>query len=92
MGKAASQALKSLLVDSLSFSLAREGDSLAAIFLAHDEQVIDETRDTHRFSLEPIPLAAPAWWRAARAPLPEQQLGLSVALRRGHARSRCALR
>ncbi len=71
VGKAASLALKSLMVDSLSFSLAREGDSLAAIFLAHDEQVIDEARDTHRFSLEPIPLAAPAWWRAARAPLPE---------------------
>lgn len=73
VGKEASKALAALILDSLSFSLTREGDSLAAVFLAHDEQVIDEVRDTHRFSLEPIALASPTWWRDARAPLPEQR-------------------
>lgn len=70
IGKAASRALSALRLDSLSFTLTRSGDSLAIRFLAHDEQVIDETRDTHRFSLEPIPSAAPVWWPVARATLP----------------------
>lgn len=70
IGKAASRALSALTLDSLSFTLTRSGDSLAVRFLAHDEQVIDETRDTHRFSLEPIPIAAPAWWTVARTALP----------------------
>jgi hypothetical protein len=72
VGKAASKAIASLPFDSLSFSLTRRGDSLAAQFLAHDEQVIDEVRDTHRFALEPIPLVPPAWWSAARRTLPRQ--------------------
>jgi hypothetical protein len=71
------------LLDSLSFTLAREGDSLAVRFLAHDEQVIDETRDTHRFSLEPIPLLPPAWWVEARRALPEQLPDSSVRLDAG---------
>ncbi len=70
IGKAASRALASLRIDSLSFALTRDGDSLAAEFLAHDEQVIDETRDSHRFSLEAIPLIPPSWWVTARASLP----------------------
>ena len=64
--------MAALSFDSLSFTLARSGDSLAARFLVHDEQVIDEARDTHRYSLEPIALAAPAWWSAARRMLPKQ--------------------
>ncbi len=70
VGKAASRALAALTFDSLSFTLTRAGDSLAAQFLAHDEQVIDETRDSHRFSLEPVAMPAPAWWSAARSTLP----------------------
>ncbi|MES3035836.1 MAG: hypothetical protein V4813_17660 [Gemmatimonadota bacterium] len=70
VGKAASRALAALTFDSLSFTLTREGDSLAARFLAHDEQVIDETRDSHRFSIEPVAMPAPAWWTGARATLP----------------------
>ena len=70
VGRAASSALSALRFDSLSFTLMRSGDSLAAQFLAHDEQVIDEARDTHRFALEPVALPAPAWWNEARAPLP----------------------
>lgn len=72
LGKDASRAMAALSFDSLSFTLARSGDSLAARFLVHDEQVIDEARDTHRYSLEPIALAAPAWWSAARRMLPKQ--------------------
>jgi hypothetical protein len=68
--QAASRALSALRFDSLSFTLLRSGDSLAAQFLVHDEQVIDEARDTHRFALEPVTLPAPAWWNDARAPLP----------------------
>lgn len=70
VGRAASHALSTLRFDSLSFSLSRSGESLAVQFLAHDEQVIDEVRDTHRFALEPIQLAAPAWWPVARRVLP----------------------
>ncbi len=70
IGKAASRAMAALTIDSLSFSLTREGDSLAAVFLAHDEQVIDEARDSHRYALEPIPLAPPSWWVRARTSLP----------------------
>ncbi len=70
VGKAASRAIAALPFDSLSFTLARTGDSLAVQFLAHDEQVIDEVRDTHRFALEPVPLPAPAWWTEARRTLP----------------------
>ena len=72
LGKAARRAMAALTFDSLSFTLARVGDSLAAQFLVHDEQVIDEGRDTHRFALEPVPMAPPMWWRAARAPLPRR--------------------
>ncbi len=72
IGKAASRALAALTFDSLSFALTRDGDSLAAEFLVHDEQVIDETRDSHRFSLEPIALASPSWWVLARMALPRQ--------------------
>ena len=70
VGKAASRAIASLNFDSLSFTLTRTGDSLSAQFLAHDEQVIDEGRDTHRFALEPITIAAPTWWASARHTLP----------------------
>ena len=70
VGKAASRAIAALPFDSLSFSLTRSGDSLAVQFLAHDEQVIDEVRDTHRFALEPVPVPPPAWWVAARRALP----------------------
>lgn len=70
VGKAASRALSALILDSLSFTLTRTGDSLAARFLAHDEQVIDEARDTHRFSLEPVALTPPGWWSQARVTLP----------------------
>ncbi len=70
VGKAASRALATLAIDSLSFTLTRDGDSLAAEFLAHDEQVIDDARDSHRFSLEPISLPPPMWWGQARASLP----------------------
>ncbi len=70
VGKAASRAIAALQFDSLSFTLARSGDSLAVQFLAHDEQAIDEVRDTHRFALEPVALASPAWWTAARRTLP----------------------
>ena len=72
VGKAASRAIASLTFDSLSFALTRVGDSLAAQFLAHDEQVIDEARDTHRFALEPIALQPPVWWSVARGTLPRQ--------------------
>lgn len=72
VGKAASRAMAALIFDSLSFTLARSGDSLAAQFLVHDEQVIDEARDTHRFTLEPVPFLPPRWWSAARAPLPKR--------------------
>jgi hypothetical protein len=72
IGKAASRALAALTVDSLSFSLTREGDSLAAVFLVHDEQVIDEARDSHRYALEPIALTPPLWWARARTSLPRQ--------------------
>ena len=70
VGKAASRALAALTFDSLSFTLTRVGDSLAAQFLAHDEQVIDEARDTHRFSLEPVVVPTPSWWSSARSTLP----------------------
>jgi hypothetical protein len=83
VGKAASRALSALLLDSLSFTFAREGDSLAVRFLAHDEQVIDETRDTHRFSLEPIPVLPPAWWVEARGALPRELPDSSVRLDAG---------
>lgn len=72
LGKEASRAIAVLPFDSLSFTLARSGDSLAARFLVHDEQVIDEARDTHRYSLEPLPLPSPAWWSSARRMLPLQ--------------------
>ncbi len=72
VGKAASRALAALIFDSLSFTLTREGDSLAARFLVHDEQVIDEARDTHRFALEPVLLPSPSWWPAARGALPRE--------------------
>ena len=70
VGKAASLALATLALDSLSFTLVRSGDSLAVQFMAHDEQVIDEARDTHRFELEPIIVAPPSWWSGARLALP----------------------
>ena len=70
VGKAASRAIAALQFDSLSFTLARSGDSLAVQFLAHDEQMIDEVRDTNRFALEPLALPAPTWWTAARRTLP----------------------
>jgi Uncharacterized conserved protein (DUF2203) len=38
LGKAASRALALLTLDSLSFSLSRQGDSLVVQYLAHDEQ------------------------------------------------------
>jgi hypothetical protein len=72
VGKAASRAMAELPFDSLSFTLTRSGDSLAAQFLAHDEQLVDEVRDTHRFALEPIAIPAPAWWLGARRALPRQ--------------------
>ena len=72
VGKAASRAIASLAFDARSFTLTRSGDSLAAQFLAHDEQVINEARDTHRFALEPIAIAPPSWWPAARHTLPRQ--------------------
>jgi hypothetical protein len=72
VGKAASQAMAALRFDSLSFTLVRAGDSLAAQFLVHDEQVIDESRDTHRFTLEPVAVAPPEWWGAARGALPRR--------------------
>jgi len=72
LGKEASRAMSALAFDSLSFTLARSGEALAARFLVHDEQVIDEARDTHRYSLEPLPLPSPAWWSAARRTLPRQ--------------------
>jgi hypothetical protein len=78
VGKAASRAMAALAFDSLSFSLARDGDSLAARFLAHDEQVIDESRDSHRFALEPVTVPAPPWWRAARLMLPRELADSSV--------------
>jgi hypothetical protein len=78
VGRAASRALATLHFDSLSFSLARRGDSLAVEFLAHDEQVIDEARDSHRFALQPISLVAPTWWPAARRVLPAQQADSSA--------------
>ena len=70
MGRAAGTAISALLLDSLSFSLVRHGDSLAVQFLLHDEQVIDEAHDAHRYALEPVTLPAPAWWTSARATLP----------------------
>lgn len=71
VGKAASRALALLTLDSLSFSLTRSGDALAVQYVAHDEQVIDEMRDAHRFSLEPLTLrASPDWWAVARRTLP----------------------
>jgi hypothetical protein len=72
VGTAASRAISALTFDPLSFSLARSGDSLATQFLVHSEQVIDETRDTHRFVLEPIRVAGPQWWPVARRALPVQ--------------------
>ncbi len=72
IGKAASRALAALTFDSLSFSLSRDGDSLAAVFLVHDEQVIDEARDSHRFALEPIAITPPLWWAQARTSLPRR--------------------
>ena len=72
VGKAASRAIAALVFDSLSFTLTRNGDSLAAQFLLHEEQVIDEARDSHRFALEPIAIAPPSWWPAARHTLPRQ--------------------
>ena len=72
VGKAASRAISALTFDSLSFSLTRSGDSLAVQFLAHDEQPVDETRDSHRFALEPITVAGPVWWATARRALPRQ--------------------
>ena len=72
LGREASRAIFALSFDSLSFTLVRSGDSLAVHFLVHDEQVIDEARDTHRYSLEPLPLPSPAWWPTARRMLPRQ--------------------
>lgn len=72
VGKAASRAISALTFDSLSFSLTRRGDSLAVQFLAHDEQPVDETRDSHRFALEPITVTGPVWWATARRALPRQ--------------------
>ncbi len=83
VGKAASRAMAALLFDSLSFTLSRAGDSLAAQFLVHDEQVIDEARDTHRFSLEPVPFAAPTWWNGARGPLPRRLADSSARIELG---------
>lgn len=70
VGRAASQAMSVLRFDSLSFSLTRAGDSLASQFLAHADQVIDESRDTHRFALEALLLPSPRWWARARESLP----------------------
>ena len=74
IGKAAGRAIASLGFDPLSFTLARDGDSLTAKFLVHNEQVIDEGHDTHRYALEPIALPAPSWWAAARRTLPHEIL------------------
>lgn len=71
VGRAAGRAIGALLLDSLSFSLVAHGDSLAAQFLLHDEQLIDEAHDAHRFALEPVTLPAPAWWTRARLALPQ---------------------
>lgn len=73
VGKAASRAMAALTLDSLSFGLVRSGDSLAVQFLAHDEQVIDDARDGHRFSLEPMPVPPPDWWSRARSTLPKRR-------------------
>ena len=72
VGKAASRAIAALPFDSLSFTLTRSGDSLAVQFLVHDEQVIDEVRDTHRYALEPVTLPPPAWWVVAQRTLPRE--------------------
>ena len=86
LGAAASRALSALTLDTLSFSLRRHGDSLAAQFLAHDEQVIDETRDAHRYALPPVPLPPPGWWGAARGALPEDQTDSTMHFRVGSLR------
>lgn len=86
LGVAASRALGALAFDSLSYSLVRRGDSLAAQFLAHDEQVIDETRDSHRYALTPVQLPPPAWWRAARGSLPEDRTDSTMHFRIGSLR------
>jgi hypothetical protein len=86
VGKAASRALAVLSLDSLSFALTRDGDSLAAQFLAHAEQPIDETRDTHRFSLEPLAVPSPPWWRNARQVLPAERPDSSVRFDAGELR------
>ncbi len=78
VGKAASRALAALILDSLSFSLGRTGDSLSVEFLAHDEQVIDETRDSHRFTLEPVAVPAPPWWSVARRALPREDADSTI--------------
>jgi len=70
LGRAASRALGALVFDTLSFSLVARGDSLAARFLAHDEQLIDEATDSHRYAIRAVPIPAPAWWPAARRRLP----------------------
>lgn len=71
LGRAAGAALSGLTIDPLSFVLAQSADSLAAQFLAHTEQVIDESRDSHRFAVDAVTIGAPAWWTAARATLPQ---------------------
>ncbi len=70
VSEAASRALATLKFDPLAFSLGRTGDSLAVQYLAHDEQVIDDARDSHRFDVARIALPAPAWWLGARNSLP----------------------
>jgi hypothetical protein len=72
VGRAVSRAIAALPFDPVSFSLKRKGDALSAEFLAHDEQVIDEARDSHRYTLEPIVLPSPLWWSAVRATLPRE--------------------
>jgi hypothetical protein len=86
VGVAASRALSALTLDTLSYSLVRRGDSLAAQFLAHDEQVIDEARDSHWYALTPLPLPSPTWWSAARGSLPEDQADSSMHFRVGSLR------
>ncbi|MCC7054791.1 MAG: hypothetical protein IT355_16085 [Gemmatimonadaceae bacterium] len=72
VGRAAGAAIGALLMDSLSFSLVRRNDSLAAQFLLHDEQVIDEEHDAHRYALEPVTLPATGWWPGAVGTLPRE--------------------
>jgi hypothetical protein len=73
VGRAASTAMSALRIDSLGFALTRIGDSLAASWIAHSEQVIDETRDTHRYDLQPVPVTPPSWWSTVRSTLAVQR-------------------